>query len=209
MTFIERKVNQSNGPFDIRKIMKKLLHVIATPREEESRTLKISEPFLEKFLEKNPDWVVDEINLGKEQLPEIGVKNVGGKYVLLGGKELFGKLKETWAEILQHIERFLSSDIILISTPMWNFSIPYQLKHYIDIIVQPRYLFRYTDTGVEGLAKNKKMLVFTSRGGQYSTAETKSLDFQEPYLRAIFGFVGITDITFVKAEGMDMGMEEI
>ncbi len=185
--------------------MKKLLHIIATPREEDSRTLKISDPFLEIFKKKHPDWVIDEINLAKIDLPEIGQKNVAGKYVLLEGKELFGKLKEVWAEIIQHIERFLSSDIILISTPMWNFSIPYSLKHYIDIIVQPQYLFRYVDTGVEGLAKNKKMIVLTSRGGQYDSTETENLDFQEPYLRAIFGFCGITDITFIKAEGMDTG----
>lgn len=187
---------------------KKLLAIIATPREDESRTLKIAEPFLEIFQQKNPDWLIDELNLSKEQLPDIGQKSVGGKYVLLEGKDLFGKLKETWTEILQHIERFLSAEIILIATPMWNFSIPYTLKQYIDIIVQPRYLFQYTPTGVEGLAKNKKMIVIATRGGQYTTKDAPNLDFQEPYLRAIFGFVGITDITFIIAEGMDMGFKE-
>jgi FMN-dependent NADH-azoreductase len=80
------------------------------------------------------------------------------------------------------------------------------LKHYIDLIVQPRYLFRYLDTGgTEGLVKDKKMIVITSRGGQY-TGEMQGYDFQEPYLRTIFGFVGITDITFVIAQPMDMGV---
>ena len=90
---------------------------------------------------------------------------------------------------------------------MWNFSIPYLLKHYLDVIVQPKYLFQYTNTGVEGLVKNRKMMVVTSRGGTYTTPDMSAMDFQEPYLRAIFGFVGIKDINFVNAEAMDMGAE--
>jgi FMN-dependent NADH-azoreductase len=81
------------------------------------------------------------------------------------------------------------------------------LKHYIDVIVQPKYLFQYTKNGVEGLAINKKMIAITSRGGAYSSQETKPQDFQESYLRLIFNFVGIQDITFVNAEPMDMGKE--
>lgn len=187
--------------------MQKLLHIIATPREEESRTLKVSESFLDTFKANHPDWVFDTLNLTKEKLPSLSMKRVDGKYVLLAGKNLFGQLKDEWQEILDHISRFLSADVYLISTPMWNFSIPYMLKHYIDLIVQPKYLFQYTDKGVEGLAKNKKMVVITSRGGDYHTKESSSMDFQEPYLRAIFGFVGITDIRFINAEPMDMGKE--
>lgn len=183
--------------------MKKLLHIIATPREEESRTLKISDDFLKSFKSKHPDWQVEELNLFKEELPSLTVKRVGGKYVLLGGKDLFGEFKEAWEEIIAHIEKFLSADTYLISTPMWNFGIPYKLKHYIDIIIQPKYLFRYTPQGVEGLAKDKKMVVITSRGGDYSTSDSRSYDLQEPYLRTVFGFVGISDITFINAQPMD------
>lgn len=184
--------------------MKKLLHIIATPRAQDSRTLKISQVFLENFRKKFPVCIMDELNVATESLPPLTVKIVSGKYVLLGGKDLSGELKTAWREIERHIERFLSADIYLISTPMWNFSIPYPLKHYIDVIVQPRYLFRYTDKGVEGLAKNKKMFIIASRGGDYSqSSPARSFDFQEPYLRAIFGLVGITDIVFIAAEPMD------
>jgi FMN-dependent NADH-azoreductase len=187
--------------------MGRLLHIIASPREEESRTLQVSEVFLKVFLEKYPSWAIDELNLMKEEIPDLSMKRVDGKYVLLEGKDLFGELKESWEDILAHINRFLSADIVLISTPMWNFHIPYMLKHYIDVIVQPKYLFRYTETGVEGLAKGKKMVVITSRGGQYASKEEQAFDFQEPYLRSLFGFVGIKDITFIKAEPMDIGIE--
>lgn len=186
--------------------MKKLLHIIATPRGEDSRTLCVSEVFLEAFQETHPQWVIEELNLTKEELPSLNTRRVDGKYLLLSGKDLYGELKEAWQEIMLHIERFLSADAYLISTPMWNFSIPYVLKHYIDIIVQPKYLFQYTETGMEGLALAKKMAVINSRGG-YRSPDIQSFDFLEPYLRTIFGFVGITDIQFVTAEPMDMGME--
>jgi FMN-dependent NADH-azoreductase len=187
--------------------MKKLLHIIATPRGAESRTLQVSEAFLRDFKKKHPECAVEELNLYKERLTPLTLQRIDGKYVLLGGKDLYGEFKTAWEEILMHIEKFLSADAYLISTPMWNFSIPHLLKQYIDIIIQPKYLFRYTPTGVEGLAKNKKMLVITSRGGDYGSAEMRALDFQEPYLRAVFGFVGITDITFINAQPMDMGPE--
>ncbi|OGW84541.1 MAG: hypothetical protein A2987_01270 [Omnitrophica bacterium RIFCSPLOWO2_01_FULL_45_10] len=186
--------------------MKKLLHVIATPRGDESRTLKVTEAFLDVFKSRFPDWSIDELNLHKEKLPPLTLKRVDGKYALLGGKELSGEFKEAWQEIIVHIERFRSADLYLISTPMWNFTIPYTLKHYIDIIVQPKYLFRYTGAGVEGLLKGKKMVVIASRGGDY-TGDGSKFDYQEPYLRAIFGFCGIEDITFVVGQPMEMGQE--
>lgn len=164
--------------------MKKLLHIIATPREEESRALQVTETFLKAFNEGHQDWAVEELDLTKERLPSLTRKRV----------------EDAWQEIIAHIERFLSADAYLISTPMWNFSIPYTLKQYIDIIVRPKHLFRYTETGVEGLVKNKKMVVIVSRGGEYLTPETQKFDLQEPCLRVIFGYVGITDITFITAQ---------
>lgn len=184
--------------------MKKLLHIVAAPRGEDSRTLKVSQVFLQAFARKNPDCKIDELNVATENLPGLTLRMISGKYVLLGGKELDDKLKEAWKPIECHIERFLSADGYLISVPMWNFSIPYPLKHYIDLIIQPKYLFRYTDKGVEGLAKNKKMIIITSRGGDYSPGSAfNSYDFQEPYLRAVFAFVGISDISFINAQPMD------
>jgi FMN-dependent NADH-azoreductase len=77
------------------------------------------------------------------------------------------------------------------------------LKQYLDIIVQPKYLFRYTETGPEGLVKGKKMVVITSRGGDYGAEPGKAFDQQEPYLRTVLGFVGLTDPIFIHAQPMD------
>lgn len=187
--------------------MKKLLHIIATPRGNESRTLKISNTFIEFFQNKHPEWAVDELNLYKEELPSLSTKTLDGKYILLSGGDLSDELKKEWANVLKHIERFLSADAYLLSAPMWNFSIPYQLKHYLDIIVQPKFLFRYTPKGAEGLVKNKQLLLIASRGGDYNSANMHKFDFQEPYLRAIFNFIGIDDFTSIIAQPMDMGYD--
>ncbi len=187
--------------------MKKLLHIIATPRGEESNTLQVSRVFLEGFRAAHLDWEVEALDLSTTALPDLTAMRVDGKYVLLGGGELAGDTKTAWTEILAHIDRFLAADAYLVSTPMWNFGIPYMLKHYLDVIMQPRYLFRYTATGPEGLVTNRPMTVITSRGGSYSEGPAKAADFQEPYLRFAFGFVGIQDVTFIHAEPMAMGEE--
>jgi FMN-dependent NADH-azoreductase len=190
--------------------MKKLLHIIATPRGEESRTLQVSRAFLASFKRSNPDCEIDELNVFDNKLPELTIKAIDGKYVLLSGKEIPDDLKEAWQEIEDEIKRFLSADRYLVSSPMWNFSIPYPLKHYIDIIMQPQYLFRYTPEGPEGLLKDKKMVVITSRGGNYSPdSPSYPYDRQEPYIRTVFGFAGIMDLDFINAQPMDAGGPEM
>ena len=179
----------------------KILHIVATPRDRESRTLKVSSAFLDAIKKRYADLKVDELNVFIEKIPELTVKRLDGKYVLLGGKDLTPELEKAWEGIIAHINRFLSADAYIVSSPMWNFGIPYELKHYIDVILQPKYLFRYTASGPEGLVKGKKMVVITSRGGDYSPASSfHAYDLQEPYLRAAFGFVGLTDMTFINAQ---------
>jgi len=183
--------------------MKKLLHIIASPRGGKSRTLQISRAFLERFAELHPDWLTDEINLFKETLPPLTARRVDGKYLLLGGKGLYGEFRETWEEIIQHINRFKEADAYLISTPMWNFGIPYVLKHYIDILVQPQHLFHYVDGRPVGFLQGRPMLVISTRGGEYTTPENAHLDHLAPHLRAIFGLTGIINIEFITAEPLD------
>jgi FMN-dependent NADH-azoreductase len=91
---------------------------------------------------------------------------------------------------------------------MYNFSIPSTLKAWIDHVARRGRTFRYTEKGPEGLLKNKKVFVLGARGGVYSKGSPYSaFDFQEPYLRAVFAFLGLTDVTFVHFEGVGMGPE--
>ncbi len=184
--------------------MKKLLHLIASPRGNDSRTLKISQAFLDTLKEKYQDLIIDELNVFKEDLPEMNVMRVKGKYQLLGGQELSGDPEESWSEIKKHINRFLEAEMIIISTPMWNFSIPYKFKQYLDIILQPGFMFKYTENGVEGLAAGRKALVVSSHGGDYSPqGPAGSFEQITPYLKQILGFIGIKDQNFISAQPMD------
>lgn len=182
----------------------KLLHIIASPRGEKSRTLEVSKEFLSTIKSSYPDIVIDDLDLNKEDLPEVSGDTVEGKYLMLGGAALDKDMLAYWEKILEYAKKFVEYDIYVISSPMWNFTVPYKLKHYIDVIMQSGVLFSYSETGVEGLAKNKKMFCITSRGSDYSeNSQMHQLDFLEPYLRSIFGLAGIYDISFINAQPMD------
>ncbi len=144
-------------------------------------------------------------NLFAEDLPPVDGQNMDSKYRLMVGRPIDPEHAESWAHIEALIKEFLAADVYLITAPMWNFSIPYVLKYYIDAIVQPRYLFAYNEQGVPiGLVHGKKMVCITSRGGDYSLeSPMHAFDAEESYLRQIFGFVGITDFHCVNAQPMD------
>lgn len=182
----------------------KLLHIIASPRGEKSRTLNISTVFLKALKVKYPNSSFEDLDLFNVELPEISEDSVDAKYALMKGGTLSEKSKTSWAQISKLSKEFLAFDAYLISSPMWNFSVPYTLKHYIDVIMQAGILFNFTQNGVEGLAINKKMFCISSRGNDYGAGSPMhQFDFQEPYLRAIFGMAGIRDISFINAQPMD------
>lgn len=184
----------------------KLLHVVATPRGEQSSTLRVSAAFVESLRAQHADMTVDVVDLYNHDLPAVAGDNIKAKYTLMIGQPIDRNHVESWSQIESLIEHFLSADAYLISTPMWNLSIPYALKYYIDCIIQPGYVFRYDEIGqVVPLVHGKRMICVTSRGGDYAPASPMhAYDFQEPYLRAIFGFIGITDVEFINAEPMDI-----
>lgn len=104
------------------------------------------------------------------------------------------------------LSEFMASDVVVIGVPMYNFSIPTQLKAWIDRIAQAGKTFRYTENGPVGLAGGKRVVIASSRGGMYAgDAAMEALDHQEAYLRSVLGFLGITDVAVVRAEGLAMG----
>jgi FMN-dependent NADH-azoreductase len=108
----------------------------------------------------------------------------------------------------QALQEFLDADIVVIGAPMYNFTVSTQLKAWIDRLAIAGKTFKYTAEGAVGLAGGKKVIVVSSRGGVYSEGTPHAaIDFQEPYLRALFGFLGITDISFVRAEGVAISPE--
>jgi FMN-dependent NADH-azoreductase len=107
----------------------------------------------------------------------------------------------------QMLEDFLAADIVVIGAPMYNFGIPSQLKAWIDRIAVAGKTFRYGANGPEGLAGGKRVIIASSRGGMYVEGPFAAFDHQETYLRAVFGFIGVTDLTFVRAEGVAISPE--
>ncbi len=113
------------------------------------------------------------------------------------------------AESDKVMEEFLAADVVVIGAPMYNFSISSSLKAWIDRIAVAGKTFRYTAAGPEGLAGGKRVIIASSRGGIYADGTPAAgMDFQEPYLRAVLGFLGVTDIEFVRAEGVARGDEQ-
>ncbi|MFZ3518164.1 FMN-dependent NADH-azoreductase [Vibrio harveyi] len=100
------------------------------------------------------------------------------------------------------IEEIKAADTLVIAAPMYNFTIPTQLKNWIDLIARAGVTFKYTENGVQGLIERKKAIVVTTRGGLHKGSPTDSMT---PYLRTVLGFVGITDVEFVYAEALNMG----
>ncbi len=189
--------------------MKKVLHIIASPRGAQSRTLRITGELIKKLKSLHGEVAIDTLNVFTEKLPEMNITRIQGKYMLMNGQELSGDAINAWEEIKAQIARFLAADIIVISTPMWNFAIPYKLKHYIDIVWQPGFIFKYTDNGPVGLAAGRKVYVVSTRGDDYSAGlATEPYDHVTPYLKTILGWAGLTDVSFITAQPMDANNEE-
>lgn len=186
----------------------RLLHIVATPRGLASNTGRVSSALLEVLHEKHENLRVRTLDLFAADLPAVAGSNIESKYKLMTGQPLDSGAVTSWQQIEKAISDFLDADAYVLTTPMWNFSIPYALKYYIDAIVQPGYLFRYDENGApEGLVKGRKMICVTSRGGDYREGPMKSYDFVESYLRTIFGFVGLTDIHFFNVQPMDISLD--
>ena len=114
-------------------------------------------------------------------------------------------LGQSQAAIDVQLGELQAADVLVLGAPMYNFGVSSMLKAWIDHVVQAGRTFHYTATGPEGLLKNKKAILVLATGGVYSAGPAAGMDFVEPYLRAVLGFIGITDVTVIRAEALAMG----
>jgi len=121
---------------------------------------------------------------------------------ILGGQAPTADQAKAWARVTETIRHLKKADKLLVSSPMWNFALPYRLKHYIDVVVQPGETFRYTPEGkVEGLLAGKPCMLILARGGRYGPGTpAAAMDFQLPYLKAVLGFIGIEKVGVILVE---------
>lgn len=163
----------------------KLLHIDSGITGTASLSRQISAAIVESLKTADPRITVVRRDLEAEPLPHLNGAGLGA----LADGEL--------------LSEFLEADIVVLGAPMYNFTIPSQLKAWFDRILVAGKTFRYTAEGPEGLAGGKRVIIASSRGGAYSDGgPTAGLDFHEPYMRALFGFVGIPEVEIIRAEGV-------
>ena len=175
--------------------MQKLLYIQASPRKERSKSTQVAAAFLESYRQSHADDTVETLNIFEEDLPTFDGLKVQAKYTILHGKEHTPEEREAWDAIEKIISHFKAADKYVLSLPMWNFSIPYRLKQYIDILVQPGYTFTFGENGYEGLVKDKPVFVVYARGGSFPEgSEREAFDMQKKYIELFLGFIGFENI---------------
>jgi FMN-dependent NADH-azoreductase len=178
--------------------MPKLLHVNCSPRSD-SESSAGARVFVDAFRKARPDWDIDVMNLWREPLPEFEGYLLEAKYARMSGRVFTDSQRDAFA-VAEHIAiRLALADRVLISTPMWNFSIPYKLKQWFDVIIQPGLTFRFDPaTGYLPLLKDRPTLVIVASGSDFITGMNRGrTDMATPYLREVLRFIGVNNVRFV------------
>jgi FMN-dependent NADH-azoreductase len=170
----------------------KLLHVDSSILGDNSASRAVTREILQRLRHAAPDLTVEYLDLAVDELPHFSSQSLApGSAAAIRD-----------AQILQ---QFQSADVLVVGAPMYNFSLPSQLKAWLDRIIVAGKTFQYGPNGPEGLAKGKRAIVAISRGGVYP--ENAAAEHAESYLKIALGFIGVTDVTFVRAEGLALSPE--
>ena len=183
----------------------KLLHIDSSILAGNSVSRQLTANIVSKWLTSHPGTTVDYLDLAIDAPSHLSMESLGFRLPPSSTELSDGQRRENaLSEAL--VTQFLAADVIVIGAPLYNFAIPSQLKAWIDRIAQAGRTFTYTDKGPKGLAGGKTVIVASTRGGVYSTSEGgRAMEHQESYLQTVLGFLGITDVRFVRAEGVAMG----
>jgi FMN-dependent NADH-azoreductase len=183
----------------------KLLHIDSSILGEASASREISAAIVQAFSRSMPGLEVVRRDLDADPIPHLDSRLLAAVRPDIAAD----RATHTDDKGATALEEFLGADIIVISAPMYNFTIPSQLKAWLDRIIVAGKTFSYGEGGARGLAGGKKVIIASSRGGLYAPGMPQAAnDFQEPYLRAVLGFIGIEDIEIVRAEGLAFGPEQ-
>jgi FMN-dependent NADH-azoreductase len=180
-------------------MMKKILHIISSPRGEASFSIKLGNAIIEKIQAEYPGSTVKESNLVAQQFPHLEEAHLTSFFTPAESRTPANIAAARNSD--KAIADLIDADIIVIGAPLYNFSIHSTLKAWIDHIVRVGITFKYNENGPEGLLKGKKVYIALSSGGIYSDGPMKPFDFAEPYLKHILSFIGLTDISVFRVEG--------
>lgn len=182
----------------------KLLHIDSSILGAYSASRELTAEIVAQWVQKHPGTTVEHLDLAVNAPSHFGADAIAIKGVAQPEPTAAQRAENALSE--QLVTQFLAADVVVIGAPFYNFSIPTQLKAWIDRLAQPGRTFRYTEKGPEGLSTGKTVIVASTRGGVYSTSEGgQAMEHQESYLKVVLGFFGITDVRIVRAEGLAMG----
>lgn len=178
--------------------MAKVLYVKSSPRADRAYSERAADVFFEVYRAVNPNDEIETLDLWEAELPRFDGDILAAKYAVMRREDFTADQQRAWGEVEKIAHHFMSFDKFVFSVPMWNFIIPYVLKHYIDIIAQPGVTFGRTPEGsIEGFLKGKKVMCIYAAGSPYDEGSPIAhADFVRPYLKWIFHWIGIDDAQF-------------
>ena len=183
----------------------KVLHIDSSILGDNSVSRALTHQIVEQWRASHPSTVVDYLDLAQNAPSHLDAHSIGFRAPPQVAALTPRQVEEN-AISEKLVAQFLAADVVVIGAPLYNFTVPTQLRAWIDRIAQPGRTFGYTKKGPHGLAGGKTVIVASTRGGVYSTSEGgRAMEHQESYLQTVFGFLGVTDIRFVRAEGVAMG----
>ena len=188
--------------------MPHLLHIQSSPRPHRSASIEVAQAFIEGWTLRHPQASIDTLDVWTTPLPEFDGEALGAKYAALEGHPRSPAQLKVWADIEALGQRFHRADLIVVSVPMWNFGIPYRLKHLIDAVSQKDVLFTFDERGLLGLLGGRKAVVVAARGvalGENFPAT--EFDHQTSYLTMWARMVGITEVHTLEVEKTLFGPE--
>lgn len=180
-----------------------LLHIDSSITGANSVSRRLGARVVARLRARHPGIAVTYRDLAADPVPHHTAEILAAKATGAAGPDD----QAAFSDIMGALEAFIAADIVVIGVPMYNFGIPSQLKAWMDCLAVAGRTFRYSSAGTEGLAGDKRLIIASARGNAYSDGPAAVMDHQETYLRTFFGFLGITDITFVRAEGVMLGAE--
>lgn len=182
--------------------MKKVLHIKSSINGNRSYSAKLSNALIKKLRHRYTDLHVVTRDLSEENFPHLHGDIFASFFVPTD--ELSSEQETLRQNSDRAIDEVLKTDILIIDAPMYNFGIPSQLKAWLDHICRAGITFKYGEKGPKGLIQNTKTYIAMASGGVYSESPASQMDFVSPYLKTILGFLGITDVEIVRAEGTAM-----
>lgn len=180
--------------------MSKVLVVESSVRQEGSVSRQLTAEFIAQWQKAHPQDQVTVRDLARDAVPHLDADLLGGW--MKPTAEQSAAEQAALVRSSQLTDELMAADVLVLAAPMYNFAIPSTLKSWLDHVLRAGVTFQYTAQGPQGLLQDKRAFVLTARGGVYAGG---LLDQQEPYLRQVLGFIGITDVTFIHAEGLNMG----